>query len=363
VSKEILVVGVHSYNSPHRVTGIQHIAYWLGQKGLRVSYLPVPSSPLDFIGAERRKRLKRVWFGGSVEGWEVSSNVLEYEIKALVPMTKYTCWSSFIHNLSMHFYPEELLRKEFDSALFDVGPNIAWFDEVKASKKIIRINDLPSRFERDLPQWLLKKTYEVIKSADEVWTVSSALYDWAKKYSSKVTLFQNGVGGEFFKKVASRESRKAVFVGAIGKWVDFELVNEAAVLLPEWEFNFYGPLDTPWIGTAPNVFYRGLACHDAVPTILAQHAVGLLPYKDAVGIQHYLECPLKAYEFAAVGLGIAASNLTGFKQGMRDYPCYGQTAEEFAEAIECASVCTKKSFVGHEMAWSVIVDNMVKKLW
>lgn len=362
VSKEILVVGTHSYNSPYRITGIQHIAYWFGQQDFRVSYLSVPSSPLDIIGAERRKRFKRVWLEGRNGGAYVSKNVREYEAKTLLPMTKYTCWSPAIHKLSMQLYPNELLGKKFDVALFDVGPNLACFDQIKAVKKIVRINDLPSRFKRDLPRWLLRKTHEVITAADEVWPVSSALSDWAKKYSSKVMLFRNGVGTAFFEKVPSRKSRKAVFVGAIGKWVDFELVNGAAKLLPDWEFNFYGPLDTPWAGTVSNVIYRGLICHQAVPEVLSQHSVGLLPYKEAVGVQHYLECPLKAYEFAAVGLGIAASNLTGFKQGMRDYPYYADSAKEFAKAIENASGCSKKNFIGHEMAWPVIVNRMVKQL-
>jgi len=358
---KILVAGTHSFASSYRRNGIQHIAFWLGQFGCDVTYLSVPSSPLDLFGELRRQRFARVWRSKDIFR-KVAPNVFEVEGRALVPITKFTCPSRSLYLPTLKLYPQHILSCSYDAAIFDVGPNFACFPAITAQRRVVRINDFPDRFASVLPRWLMSDIEEGIAQADEVWPVSEALCDWADGRARKVSLFRNGVAPEFFLQQSSRDNERAVFVGTIGDWVDFELVNEAASLLPGWEFDFYGPLDCEWRGRGANVHYRGVLEHGKVPLVLSGYAVGLLPYKAVTGVESYLECPLKAYEFAAVGLGIAASDLPGFKRGMEGYPHYGESAGEYARAIELAASSKQETFVAKDASWPVVVERMLEDL-
>jgi hypothetical protein len=84
-----------------------------------------------------------------------------------------------------------------------------------------------------------------------------------------------------------------------------------------------------------NIRYMGPVAFDKVPLTLGGYDVGLLPFKPSGNFLDYFD-PIKAYQYWAAGLGIAATNVGRMGDALLPWACLGSDGNSFAGAIETA---------------------------
>lgn len=139
----------------------------------------------------------------------------------------------------------------------------------------------------------------------------------------------NGIG-----RIAKRPKRGArpvaFFQGGINRRVDFELLEGAIDLLPDWDWWFAGEVipDLPeWdrLASRDNVKYLGTLKLEEIPVYAKQATVGIIAYKKIpILVKSY---PAKAFEYVACGLPVVSSPV----DALRDYPQLFRIAHDAAE--------------------------------
>ncbi len=172
----------------------------------------------------------------------------------------------------------------------------------------------------------IRACYETIASrADIICTVSDHL---AKKFTQKsstalVRHIPNGVDLELFAQPADpphvrRHRRKGArpvltYVGVLSSRFDLDLMIAVARAFPDARIRLIGPLHTdeyPELGSlkhVPNVHLSGLVHHHAVPGILRESDILLMPHRRCP-LSLSMD-PLKLYEYLTTGLPIVTTDV------------------------------------------------------
>jgi uncharacterized SAM-binding protein YcdF (DUF218 family) len=160
----------------------------------------------------------------------------------------------------------------------------------------------------------------MIRSADLVFTTSTALYDYCSRYNACVYKFPFTVNYEKFEKVRLEdgpppEELKSIagplvgYVGGIHKWMDMELLVEAARRCPDYRFVFVGPVqtDVSALEALGNVHFLGKKNHESLPALIKHFDVCIIPYV----ISEYTKnvYPTKLNEYLALGKHVVSTPL------------------------------------------------------
>ena len=157
---------------------------------------------------------------------------------------------------------------------------------------------------------VLEMERRLVARADLVIAVSPALA--AKFPPDKTRLVPHGVDLDLFSTPVPPAAdlpagNVAGFYGSISDWLDLEMIARAARALPDWTFQFVGPVrtDVAALKVLPNVLFSGPRPHGALPAYLQHWTVALIPFRDTPQIR---ACnPLKLREYLASGTPIAAT--------------------------------------------------------
>lgn len=368
VVKSAVVLGVHSFTDPHFKTGIQYIAEGLAELGVDVEYVSVPSSPFDVFGSERRRRMGRVWNRmGLVPVVNSADKLCEFAFPAPFPahgaiVKNETMLKAIRLPAAKHF---SLSR--FDVCIHDVGPTMAYLPLVQADRYVLRLNDGPHGL-AGLPAVLVDRLESRLREGlyDHVWAVSEPLAAYARQLvpGTPVACIPNGVDADLFTgTVSRREGRKAVYMGSRTAWVDSPLLREVARLLPDWEFHCIGSGYERERGV-DNLHFLPPIPHAQVPGVLAEYDVGLLPYRDDGIHMDWVHRPLKYYEYVAAGLGVAATDAGGVRQGLDAWTRFGSGPERFAEAVVSSKPMPagEREIFVRDNGWSARIEEMVETL-
>lgn len=338
--KTAIILGTQSFLDGGTKVGSQYLAEALADAGWQVDYVATPSSLLDIWGRKRHARLRRVWTQQQdTRGVALRSGLTEWAFKAPFPALKlflrwrwqlaaYSCW-----------VPSAMQRRTYDVCITDVTPNMLYLPWVQATTRVLRLNDWPPGFSHDLHSLVIEEMEAGLRNAsfDEVWAVSRPLADYASRHNprNQVLFLPNGVENTFLThcEASRKQANTAVYIGNIGAWFDIDLIRKAAVLLPHWRIDVYGPGSHALSDLPPNVKGKGSVARTDVPSLLSQYSVGLIPFADTDGRMAYVERPLKFYEYIAANLGVASTQYGGMRSGMGDLATYGNTAADFAQAI------------------------------
>jgi uncharacterized SAM-binding protein YcdF (DUF218 family) len=160
----------------------------------------------------------------------------------------------------------------------------------------------------------------MLKKADLVFVTSQELFNYCARYNKNVHYFPFAVNIENFTK-ALEEDRKAPadlkkvkkpiagYSGGIHKWIDFDLVREAALKNKDATFVFCGPVqtDVSKIKGLPNVAFLGQKTPDELPLYVREFDVALIPYR----ITDYTRnvYPTKLNEYLSLGKHVISTNL------------------------------------------------------
>jgi glycosyltransferase involved in cell wall biosynthesis len=158
---------------------------------------------------------------------------------------------------------------------------------------------------------------QLLAEADLVLTTSHGLQATAATVAKRVELLPCGVRASEFEQARRDGGRSPAgppgpligFTGTLRKHIDIALLSEVAVLAPELNFVFVGPIETDVsrLAAHPNVRLIGPVPHAEVVRYTAGLDVGILPYV----ISDYTAdvMPVKLKEFLAAGLPILATEL------------------------------------------------------
>ena len=156
----------------------------------------------------------------------------------------------------------------------------------------------------------LSRTIErrITDRVDRVLVSSSALRQKFERIGvGDVELLRNGLDGEWPQATGVADVPFVFgYVGTIGPWFDWALVDEMARCLPDAHFKIIGPVMTPPAAPLPaNVHLAGECVRQEVPNQLLGFTAGLIPFK-ANPLTEAVD-PIKYYEYRAAGLPVLST--------------------------------------------------------
>ncbi len=161
--------------------------------------------------------------------------------------------------------------------------------------------------------WLSKRIEgRIARGVDAILVSSRALQDKFARGGFDAELLRNGFTPPpepTRKTLGNNDGGQPVFgyVGTIGSWFDWALLDEMARKLPEVRFDLVGPVVTPPApGLPANVHLRGEWASEEVPGALCGFTAGLIPFK--VNRLTAAVDPIKYYEYRAAGLPVISTS-------------------------------------------------------
>jgi len=234
-----------------------------------------------------------------------------------------------------------------DMLLFDAGGTGIYYEFAKkASVVVYRVNDLLAEFPRQTKGSIACEK-EIIRKADLVLPASGSIYDEVLRIRGSaggVHLLPNGVNLRLFSaaapcppEYAAIPEPRAILVGVLSSWYDWDLLAEVARMRPGVSFCLVGRGKVPDMGLG-NVHVLGPCAPEQVPAYMQHAAVGLIPFSDCPLVRR-IERPLKFYEYIASGLPVVSVPY-GALTSMSPGALFGRSPAEFAEAIDAALAYT-----------------------
>ena len=140
------------------------------------------------------------------------------------------------------------------------------------------------------------------------------------------------------------------FYGALGAWIDRELLAAVAHAHPDWTFVLIGPVMAPVDGLSalPNVRLLPPVPYDQLPAYLAHVPVWIAPF--VPGPMTMAVDPLKAYEYLAAGRQVVASPLPALAP-LDGLLATARGAEAWGAAIARALAAGPRDAAAMEAVW------------
>jgi UDP-galactopyranose mutase len=242
------------------------------------------------------------------------------------------------------------VSRQFD---FDGGPWILWLSTPSLLAEALLDNTSPAlvvydcmdryaAFHKGAARERIERAEaSVVRRADLVFASSRSLAERLDRLH-EVVLVPNGVDtGAFAVRRRSPPAWKTPrpvigFYGALGDWLDYDLLADLARRRPEWSFVFAGPQasrEFDRLRELVNVHYLGVIDYDE----LARHAVwfdvGLVPFR-LNALTRYVH-PIKALEYLAIGLPVVSAPLPDLAD-YSDVVRFATTNDGWLAAIEAS---------------------------
>ncbi len=201
------------------------------------------------------------------------------------------------------------------------------------------------------PPELIERERELMALADVVFTGGPSLYEARKDRHPNIHCLPSAVDARHFSPsrldTTSPESHDAValhrdmghprlgFFGVIDERLDIDLVAGLADARPEWQIVMAGPvvkIDPASLPQRPNLHWIGMQRYEALPHLLAQWDVCLLPF--ALNEATRFISPTKTLEYLAGGKRAVSTPIHDVVSLYGSAVRIGASAAEFVEAVE-----------------------------
>jgi glycosyltransferase involved in cell wall biosynthesis len=321
---KVIIAAPNHWTSVLQV-GTHHIARAFVAEGWDVAYLSDPISPFHVAAIRRveaRQRFRTYLRGGLSD--------LDGRLWAYVPGTILSPRGPRVPGLTSvaRRWPHwtlPRLRQKLVSAGFGT-PDLTWIDSViwepildlvPAKRSVLRIADRASGFTRHRSEFDAMEQ-RLAQRADLVVYAAASLESYVRSLRPRsMAHMPNGVDLARFLSRRARPAEyahiptpRAVYVGAIDDWFDFQLLAHLAASMPSVSFVIVGPdrLARRKLPQRDNVYLLGPIAPARVPAFLQHAQVGLIPF-DVDGHAELVSAihPLKLYEYVAAGLPVVAA--------------------------------------------------------
>jgi len=360
------MVTIQFWDAPFQV-GSHQIARQFLQSGWEVAYISAPLTPLHLLKINdpiTRERFKvhqegrRRGYGGKLWTY-IPFSLIAPDLRPVLS------WRAVAEN--WHRYTIPRLTKVIRQAGFDSVDLLYldsiyqpfWLDKISCRKSILRIHDANSAF-RGFSKGLKEVEVKIAGAVDSVVYTANALEGYVQALHPKQAVYvPNGVNCSFFNS-GSRDvpleykeisSPIAVYVGAMGEWFDFDLVNDVALSLPDIAFVFIGPdpIALEKLQSLSNIHLLGVKKYQELAPYLHNADVGIIPFKvwDNEELISSVN-PLKLYEYMACGLPVASTSWKELR--LINSPAFlCDTHAEFVSAIRKSvdTITDKSTFIDY----------------
>ena len=224
------------------------------------------------------------------------------------PEDRFDGFVDFEENLFLYRGPRAPLETLARPFLWSVAYNVPGASEWPGARLVYDAIDHLGVFPQG-GRRLRRLHRSALARAERVFAVSRGLRDEIAAVRADAVYLPNGVEAGAFARVRGKppgtaERPVAVYVGALARWFDFDLLAAVARASPEWDFRLYGEaLDGAWgrSGAAElaNVSFLGARANTEVPRLLAGANVAIIPFR--VSPETAFVSPIKLYEYFAAG--------------------------------------------------------------
>lgn len=331
----------------------QAISEALSKKGCRVFYIEPPSSP----GARNNH------VDGQVK--EIQKNLFVATPPGLI-------------------FPHYLRSVTFISKRYDQRTFLKWFDKFRdqySIEKSMNIISAPFWWDEILPvsyymnnsscfifdcyddypnlslkkkrvfrprsRILARKERSIVKHANLCLATSQALKQKLVGINQnvKVAMVPNGVDFDYYKSILADHTigepvdiknihgLKFGFVGALGDWIDYDLILHAAKKFPEYQFILIGPIigvDVTQLQEYPNIHFLGEKSSEDVPRYIKSIDICLVPFRKIQRLDTINSN--KLYQYLAMGKPIIGVNMVEARLLKPFIETYN-TVEEFYQLL------------------------------
>ena len=290
-----------------RMQRTQHLARWMARLGHRGVYLN-PHLGREFESTPLVDRRHRVTV--------LEPNLMELHVR--LPL------EPVFHHRMLHPDESRRVAAATEDLLGQTGTRGAvqilslpvWLDAALALRRrhgyriVYDCHDLLSGFSNMAPE-IVAAEERAFAEADLVLYSSRNLMDRHPRWKAKAMLLRNGADADRFSPAESEGTKPiAGYVGAIEEWFDVAAVRAAAVANPAVRFLLAGRIENQAAGRLrelPNVEMPGEVPYEAVPDLMRQFSVGLIPF--LVNELTRAADPIKLYEYFACGIPVVSSRL------------------------------------------------------
>ena len=220
--------------------------------------------------------------------------------------------------------------------------------------------------------------HRLFQEADLVFVTSERLRERARRFREQVDVFPFAV--DFRRFEAVRNSNDDIpadllavnhpivgYIGGLHRWIDQDLVTQAARRLPDVSFVFIGPTqcDVSKLERGPTMRLLGARSPQQLPGYIKGFDVGIVPYVLADYTANVY--PTKLNEYLAMGKPVVATSLpeiTRFNKMHGDVVAVADDADAFASKIRQAiqehdgADVQKRIAVARENSWEARLDGM-----
>lgn len=342
----------HSWSGAIQV-GSHHLLRSFAAQGWRAAAVSLPISPFHLLlsaGMEGTRERVKVWWRN---GARTEEGIFVYSPFSLAPHNPR--WP-FRASWTLKHWPRTTipsLRHVLKRAGFD-RPDLLVIDNpvmepmldlVDARNSAYRVLDYLPGFASTTPE-MLQAERRIAQRVDVVIHSARTLEGYVDALKPRRSaLFLNGVDFEHFQGESSEPPEyadipkpRAIYVGALGPWVDLELLTSLARDLPEISFVIIAPTTPDIHRNAPkNMYFLGARSFKSLPNYLHNSQVGLIPF-DTLRHKSLVDgvCPLKLFEYLACGLPVVAS-ATKELRSLEAPIALCDTRQQFSKAVKRAA--------------------------
>ena len=219
------------------------------------------------------------------------------------------------------------------------------------------------------PESLVNMEKQLFKKADIVFTGGHNLYKAKRLEHSNIYPIPSSIDKEHFAKArlhaADQHDQAHIpgprigFYGVIDERLNLELLDDMALLQPDWNFIIIGPVVKIDPGTLPrrsNIHYLGGKSYNELPAYLRGWDVAMMPF--ALNRSTKYISPTKTPEFLSGGKPVVSTAITDVVDpyGKDGLVYIADTAPEFVSSIRLALS------LKHDKEWLASVDNFLSNI-
>ena len=260
--------------------------------------------------------------------------------------------NSMLHVLQPNVKDIELIAAIVPNYVKNKSIPFGWFYSPAFSPLLEQINfetviyDCMDEFpvSKGISLQLINQEKYLMAQADIIFTNKKSLFQSKKEHHDNVYCFLNSVDEAHFAKasngiaiaddIASIQSPIVGYYGVIDDRIDLDLLNSAALRLPDVSFVMIGPLtkiSDSDLSKESNIHYLGTKSYEQLPHYLKAFSIAMMPF--AINDAAKNCSPTKTLEYMAAGKSIISTKITDVVGEYSTCVSLIETADEFCESI------------------------------